>query len=59
MKETISYSQIKSYIGSPKDIRATLVGLGLTKMHKVVTKKRTPELLGMLSKVNHLIQIEE
>lgn len=59
MKETITFSQVKSYIGSPKDIRATLTGLGLTKMHKSVTKKRTPELLGMLSKVNHLIKIEE
>lgn len=58
MKETITYSQVKSYIGSPKDVRATLIGLGLTKMHKSVTKKNTPELRGMLSKVQHLVKIE-
>jgi large subunit ribosomal protein L30 len=59
MKETITYSQIRSYIGSTKTIRATLIGLGLTKMHKVVTRKDTPELRGMLAKVQHLVKIEE
>jgi large subunit ribosomal protein L30 len=58
MKETITYTQIKSYIGSPKTIRATLIGLGLTKMYKTVTKKNTVELRGMLSKVQHLVKIE-
>jgi large subunit ribosomal protein L30 len=59
MKDTITYSQIRSYIGSTKAIRSTLIGLGLTKMHKVVTRKNTPELRGMLSKVQHLVKIEE
>jgi len=58
MKETITYSQVKSYIGSPKAIRATLIGLGLTKMYKTVTRKNTSELRGMLSKVQHLVKIE-
>jgi large subunit ribosomal protein L30 len=58
MNETITYSQVKSYIGSPKAIRATLIGLGLTKMYKTVTKKNTPELRGMLAKVHHLVKVE-
>jgi large subunit ribosomal protein L30 len=58
MKDTITYSQVKSYIGSPKSIRETLLGLGLTKMHKRVTRKNTPELRGMLHKVQHLIELE-
>jgi len=58
MKETITYTQIKSYIGSPDAIRATLIGLGLTKMYKTVTRKNTVELRGMLSKVQHLVKIE-
>jgi large subunit ribosomal protein L30 len=58
MNETITYSQIKSYIGSPDTIRATLIGLGLTKMHKTVTRKNTPELCGMLAKVQHLVKVE-
>ncbi|WP_319588143.1 50S ribosomal protein L30 [uncultured Desulfobulbus sp.] len=59
MNEIITYSQVKSYIGSPKAIRATLIGLGLTKMHKTITKKNTPELRGMLAKVQHLVKVEE
>jgi large subunit ribosomal protein L30 len=58
MNETITYSQVKSYIGSPKAIRATLIGLGLTKMYKTVTKRNSPELRGMLAKVHHLVKVE-
>lgn len=41
MNETITFTQVKSGIGSPEAIRATLVGLGLTKMYKTVTRKNT------------------
>jgi large subunit ribosomal protein L30 len=58
MKETVTYTQVKSGIGSPESIRATLVGLGLTKMYKTVTKRNTPELRGMLYKVQHLVKME-
>lgn len=59
MNETITYFLRKSSIGSPSSIRTVLVGLGLTRMNKVVTKKNTPELQGMLAKVRHLVKIEE
>jgi large subunit ribosomal protein L30 len=59
MNENITFSQVKSGIGSPKSIRATLVGLGLTKMHKTVTRKNTSEIRGMLLKVQHLIKMEK
>jgi len=49
----------KSYIGSPKKIRATLIGLGLTRMNKTICRKNTPEIQGMLRKVQHLIMVEE
>ena len=55
----IKITQVKSGIGSPKKIRATLVGLGLTKMNKTVTRKDTPEIRGMLNKVLHLVRVEE
>lgn len=58
MNETITFTQIKSGIGSPESIRSTLVGLGLTKMYKTVTRKNTPELRGMLHKVQHLVKME-
>ena len=59
MAETITFTMVKSCIGSTDKIRATLTGLGLTKLNKKVTRKNTPELRGMLAKVSHLIRIEE
>jgi len=59
MKNDVKVKLIKSYIGSPKKIRATLIGLGLTRMHKTIIRKNTPEIQGMLSKVQHLIVVEE
>lgn len=59
MSETISITQIKSEIGSTEKIRATLVGLGLTRMHKTVVRKDTPEIRGMINKVKHLVRVEE
>jgi large subunit ribosomal protein L30 len=48
----------KSQIGSTKKIRATLVGLGLTKTNKTVVRKDTPEIRGMIKKVEHLVEVE-
>ncbi|MFP7754908.1 50S ribosomal protein L30 [Thermodesulfobacteriota bacterium B35] len=59
MSETITITQVKSGIGSTRKIRATLVGLGLTRMHKTVTRKNTPEIRGMVNKVRHLVRVEE
>jgi len=55
----VTITQVKSGIGSTKKIRATLVGLGLTRMQKTVTKKNTPEIQGMIRKVQHLVRVEE
>lgn len=59
MSETIRITQVKSCIGSTRKIRSTLVGLGLTKMNKTVIRKNTPEIMGMLRKVSHLVRVEE
>lgn len=59
MSDTLKITQVKSGIGSTKKIRATLVGIGLTKMNKTVTRKNTPEMQGMLNKVKHLVRVEE
>ena len=59
MNETLTYTQVKSGIGSTQTIRATLTGLGLTKLYKTKKKKNTPELRGMLNKVQHLVKMEE
>ena len=58
-KATIKVTQTASPIGRPKDQRATLVGLGLNKMHRTVELEDTPSIRGMLRKVHHLVQVEE
>ncbi len=49
----------KSVIGSTKKIQATTVGLGLTKTNKTILRKDTPEIRGMINKVQHLVVVEE
>ena len=56
--EKIKIKQVKSRIGRPKDQKMTLDALGLTKMNKVVEHNVTPQILGMVNKVKHLIMIK-
>ena len=53
----IKVKQIGSPIRRPKDQRATLVGLGLNKMHKVVELDDTPEVRGAVAKIPHLVEV--
>ncbi len=55
--KTIKIKQIGSPIRRPKDQRATLIGLGLNKMHKVVELQDTPEVRGAVAKLPHLVVI--
>ncbi len=55
----IKITQIKSRIGSPKRQKLTLDALGLRKMHCTVEKEATPQILGMVTKVRHLVKVEE
>jgi len=57
-KSSIRVRQVKSGIGYSKDQRATLVGLGLRRMHQVVELEDTPSVRGMVNKINHLVVIE-
>ena len=55
--EKIKIKQIRSRIGRPKDQKRTLDALGLNKINKVVEHNATPQIMGMVNKVNHLIKI--
>lgn len=48
----------RSGVGRPERQRATLRGLGLTRMHKTVVLKDTPEIRGMVAKVIHLVDVK-
>ncbi|MTI44128.1 LSU ribosomal protein L30P [Roseibium hamelinense] len=58
-EKTITVEQTGSTLRRPKDQRATLIGLGLNKMHRRSTLKDTPEVRGMINKVQHLVRVVE
>ncbi len=55
----IRIKQIRSKIGRPKDQKRTMVALGFRKMNQIVEHEATPQILGMVKKVKHLLEIEE
>ena len=55
----IKITQTGSPIRRDKTQRATLVGLGLNKLHRTVEVDGTPEVLGQVRKVQHLVSVEE
>ncbi|MEC8014504.1 MAG: 50S ribosomal protein L30 [Pseudomonadota bacterium] len=59
MAKSIVVKQIGSPIRRPADQRATLVGLGLNKMHKTRELEDTPSVRGMVNKIPHLVEIIE
>ena len=58
-KKQITVTQTGSPIGRPKDQRATLVGLGLNRIHRSRTLEDTPAVRGMIAKVHHLVRLED
>ncbi|TDI63080.1 MAG: 50S ribosomal protein L30 [Alphaproteobacteria bacterium] len=56
-KKTLKVKQIGSPIRRRWDQRATLVGLGLNKMHKVRELEDTAAVRGMIRKVSHLVEL--
>jgi large subunit ribosomal protein L30 len=55
----VKVTQVKSKIGSTERQKRTLQTLGLKKMHATVEHEATPQILGMIKKVNHLVIVEE
>ncbi len=57
--KTVTVKQVHSPQRRPWQQRATLVGLGLNKMHKTTTLADTPAVRGMIAKVAHLVRVVE
>lgn len=55
----IKITQVKSAIDRPERQKRTLKALGLTKLNAVNEIEATPQVLGMVRKVEHLLKIEE
>lgn len=55
----LNITQIRSTIGSKPKQRGTIRALGLGRIGRTVTKPDTPEVRGMISRVPHLVSVEE
>lgn len=56
---TVKVKWVVSFISCTDDIRQTIRGLGLRRMHQVVERQDTPETRGMIHKVRHLVEVVE
>ncbi|CDE94048.1 50S ribosomal protein L30 [Acidaminococcus sp. CAG:542] len=59
MMAQVKITLTRSLIGYPKDQRATVKALGLTKIRTSVVKEDSPALRGMIHKVEHMVKVEE
>ena len=57
--KTVTVKQVHSPQRRPSEQRATLIGLGLNKLHRTREHNDTPEVRGMIAKVAHLVKVEE
>lgn len=55
----VRITQVRSLIDRPKVQRETIKALGLGKINRTVEKELTPQVAGMIGKVNHLVEVKE
>lgn len=55
----IKLTYVRSMIHTPERQKKTLWALGLRKLSDAVEKESTPQILGMVNKVKHLVKVEE
>jgi len=55
----LKLTQVRSGIGHPKRQKRTLEALGFKRLNQTIEVEATPQIEGMIRKVNHLIKIEE
>ena len=54
----VKITQVRSTIDRPKKQKETMRSLGFRKMHQTVEHEATPQILGMIAKVQHLVKVE-
>ncbi len=55
----VEIKQVRSAIGRKQDQKKTLIALGITKMGKSVVHEDTPQILGMINKISHLLEVKK
>ena len=58
-QKTLRITLVKSPIGSSQKQKDTVRSLGLSKINQVVEKPNTPQIRGMVAKIQHLVTVEE
>ena len=59
MMKRIKITQVRSAIDRPLRQKRSLEALGLKKMHRTVEHNATPQILGIVDSVKHLVTVEE
>jgi large subunit ribosomal protein L30 len=54
----VTITQVKSTIDKPENQKLTMKALGLGKINKSVTVELTPQIAGMVNKVQHLVSVK-
>jgi large subunit ribosomal protein L30 len=54
----VKVTQVKSVIDRPKRQKDTMTALGLRRMNQSVIKESSPQIMGMIAKVSHLVVTE-
>ena len=54
----VKITQVRSVIDRPANQKQTIIALGLGKIHRTVEVEFTPQVKGMVNKVNHLVKVE-
>ncbi len=55
----IKITQVRSAVDRPIRQKRSLEALGIRKMHKTVEHEATPQILGIVESVKHLVSVEE
>lgn len=55
----IRITQVKSQIKRPEVQKRTIAALGFKKLNQTIEVEATPQILGMVSKVSHMVKVEE
>ena len=56
---TVKITWVKSAIKRPEDQKRTVRALGLRRLNQTVEHEATPQIRGMLARVQHLVRVEE
>tara|TARA_Y100001970_G_scaffold275010_1_gene375674 strand:+ start:4401 stop:4583 length:183 start_codon:yes stop_codon:yes gene_type:complete len=59
MRKMLRITQVKSAIGYKPKAKSTLAALGIKKLNQCVEKTDTPQIRGMIKKIDYLLKIEE